>query len=224
MIEYNEFKKALPHEKRNLLTEEVFKTIQRLDDDPELDLRDELITYTNVLQTGKFKITDYAKACKYIALKSSGMSNKDAYSKVFPERIDKWLREGKPWDKIHRYINKYNTSTLVTKITERALIPTKILNQDKVQQSLNVLSDLMLNAKSEMVKMKAAETILRELKIEEDNKIELDINIKKDESLDKLEKTLMEFSGKQLEAIQNKQIDPKQIAEMDIIDTVVENG
>ena len=217
MIEYKEFRKALPPEKRKLLTEDTFKVIQQLDNDPDLDLRDELISYTQVLQTGKFKITDYAKACKYIAYKNAGYSNKDAYQKTFPERIERWEKEGKPWDKIHRYINKYNTSTLVTEITKRVLIPTKILNQDKVQKSLNVLDELMMNAKSEMVRMKAAETLLRELKIDDDNKLELDITVKKDESLDQLEKKLAEFSTLQLNAIKNKQSDPKQIAEMDII-------
>ena len=68
-----------------------------------------------------------------------------------------------------------------------------------------------------MVRMKAAETLLRELKIDDDNKLELDITVRKDESLDQLERKLAEFSELQLNAIKNKQSDPKQIAEMDII-------
>ena len=217
MITYEEFKKALPKEKRKLLTEDTFEIIKRLDDDPDLDLRNELISYTQVLAEGKYKLTDYAKACKYIAYKSMGLSNIDAFNKVFPERIKRWEENDKEPEKIHRYIHRYNKSPLVLNITKKTLLPIHLLNQDLVQRAINVQADLMMNAKSELVRQKAAETLIKELKLPEDNKIELDITMKKDKSLEQLEQTLAEFSAKQLEAIQNKQVNTKQIAEMDII-------
>ena len=216
-LTYEEFKNALHKEKRNLLTEEIFNTIKQIDNDPDFDLRNELLTYTNVLMTGKYKVTDYARACKYVALKNAGFTNKNAYARVFPERVNRWIEEGKDRDFIDKRVNKYNNSKLVVEITKKALIPTKILNQDKVQKALNVLDDLMMNAKSEMVRFKSAEALVRELKIEDDNKLELDITVKKDESLVQLEEKLAEFSAMQLEAIKNKQVNVKQIAEMDII-------
>jgi len=221
-LTYKEFRRALPSNKRSLVNEEVFKTIKKIIDDPEIDISDELISYAGVLQEGRFKVTDYAKACKYVAFKNMGMSNIDAYDRTFPGKITKWLEAGKTIDRIHQYIHRYNNSKLVVEITKRIIIPTNILNQDKVQKAINVLSDLMLNAKSEMVRMKSAETLIRELKVDEDNKLELDITIKKDESLEQLEQTLVKFAEVQYNAIKENKSTPKQIAEMNILDTTIE--
>ena len=221
-LSYKEFKRSLPANRRSMLNEEVFKTIEKIIDDPEIDISDELISYSSVLQEGRFKVTDYAKACKYVAFKNMGMSNIDAYDRAFPGKITKWLEAGKTIDRIHQYIHRYNNSKLVVEITKRVIIPTNILNQDKVQKAINVLSDLMLNAKSEMVKMKSAEALIRELKVDDDNKLELDITVKKDESLEQLEQTLAKFAEVQYNAIKENKSTPKQIAEMAILEAKIE--
>jgi len=221
-LTYKEFKKSLPSNRRNMVNEEVFNTIKKIIDDPEIDISDELISYSGVLQEGRFKVTDYAKACKYVAFKNMGMSNIDAYDRAFPGKITKWLEDGKNIDRIHQYIHRYNNSKLVVEITKRVVIPTKILNQDKVQKAINVLSELMLDAKSEMVRMKSAEALIRELKIDDDNKLELDITVKKDESLEQLEQTLAKFAEVQYNAIKENKSTPKQIAEMAIIEANIE--
>ena len=221
-LTYKEFRKSLPSNRRNMVNEEVFNTIKKIIDDPEIDISDELISYSGVLQEGRFKVTDYAKACKYVAFKNMGMSNIDAYDRAFPGKITKWLEDGKNIDRIHQYIHRYNNSKLVVEITKRVVIPTKILNQDKVQKAINVLSELMLDAKSEMVRMKSAEALIRELKIDDDNKLELDITVKKDESLEQLEQTLAKFAEVQYNAIKENKSTPKQIAEMAIIEANIE--
>ena len=221
-LTYKEFRKALPSNRRSMVNEEVFKTIKKIIDDPEIDISNEFISYASVLQEGRFKVTDYAKACKYVAFKNMGMSNIDAYDKSFPGKITKWLEDGKTIDRIHQYIHRYNNSKLVTEITKRVVIPTKIMNQDKVQKAINVLSELMMDAKSEMVRMKSAEALIRELKIDDDNKLELDITVKKDESLEQLEQTLAKFAEVQYNAIKENKSTPKQIAEMAILEAKIE--
>ena len=213
---YEEFKKALPRSKRKLLTPETFEYITKLSDD-NVDLREELLSYTSILEQGRFKIRDYANACKYVALRNMGKTNYDAYIITFPDRYRRWLETGKSIDEQHQIVSRYNKSKLVVEILKKSLIPTKILNQDLVQKAINVQADLMLNAKSEMVRQKAAETLIRELKIDDDNKLELDITVKKDKSLEALEKTLTEVSQKQLELIKQGQITNKEVAEMNII-------
>ena len=217
MEDYRSFKMRLPQKKRHLLTKEVYDSILKLNDDPELDLREEMVTYNNVLQEGRYKLLDYAKACKYVAYKSMGFSNFDAYKRVFPDKVKKWLEDGVPYDHQHAYVGKYNKSKLVVEITKKALIPVHILNQDVVQKAINVQVELMMNAKSELVRQKAAESLMKELKMPEDNKLELDIKVKKDESLISLEETLNKLATKQIEMINSKEANPKDIAEMSII-------
>ena len=224
MEDYKEFKKNFPKEKRHLITPEVYETIKRMNDDPEFDLREEMITYSKVLAEGKYTVINYANACKYLAYKAMGFSNFDAYKRVFPDKVKKWLEEGVPYDHQHAYVGKYNKSPLVVKLTERSLIPHKILNQDKAQKGINVLEELALNAKSEMVRMKAAEALVRELKIDNDNKLELDITVKKDESLVQLEQSIAKLAEEQVKAIKENRADPKAIAEMQIIEAEVEDN
>jgi len=223
-ITYEEFKKQLPKEKRHLLTEAVFEEIKKLEDD-SIDLRETLLTYTDVLTAGKFSILNYAKACKFVALLNMGKSAYDAYIIVFPERYKRWMEIKYPTKEQYAEVTGYKNRKLVTEIMKRTLIPTNILNQDKLQQAINVLADLMINAKSEMVRQKSAETLLRELKVEEkDNKLELDITVKKDESLSQLEATLNKLAEQQLQAIENGKASTKQIAEMNIIDVEPEEN
>jgi len=216
-ITYKEFKRQIPKEKRHLLTEEVFEDILKLDDD-SIDLREQLLSYTDVLLSGKFSIINYAKACKFVSLLNMGKTAYDAYMIVFPDRYRRWMEIAYPTKDQYAEVTGYKNRKLVTEVMKRTLIPTNVMNQDKVQQGINVLADLMINAKSEMVRMKSAESLLRELKIEEkESKLELDITVKKDESLNQLEATLNKLAAQQVEAIENGKADPKQIAEMDII-------
>jgi len=222
-IDYKEFKRQIPKEKRHLLTEEIFKEIKKLEDD-SIDLRESLLTYTDVLMTGKFSILNYAKACKFVSLVNMGKTAYDAYIIVFPERYKRWMEISYPTKDQYAEVTGYKNRKLVTEIMKRTLIPTNVLNQDKLQSAINVLADLMINAKSEMVRQKSAETLLRELKVEEkDNKLELDINIKKDESLNQLEATLNKLAEQQLQAIESGKVSTKHIAEMDIITVEPEN-
>ena len=223
-ISFKEFRKQIPKEKRHLLTEEIFEEIKKLEDD-SIDLRESLLTYTDVLTTGKFSILNYAKACKFVALLNMGKTAHDAYIIVFPERYKRWMEIKYPLKEQYAEVTGYKNRKLVTEIMKRTLIPTNVLNQDKLQSAINVLADLMMNAKSEMVRQKSAETLLKELKVEEkENKLELDINIKKDESLNQLEATLSKLAEQQVKAIESGAANPKQIAEMDIITVEVDNN
>jgi len=223
MLDYKEFKRQLPKEKRHLLNEEVYEEILKLKDD-SIDLRENLLSYTDVLMTGKFSIINYAKACKFVALLNMGKTAYDAYIIVFPDRYRRWLEIAYPTKDQYAEVTGYKNRKLVTEVMKRTLIPTNVMNQDKVQQSINVLADLMINAKSEMVRMKSAESLLRELKVEEkENKLELDITVKKDESLNQLEATLNKLAGEQVKAIEDGKATHKQIAEMDIVTVEVED-
>ena len=216
-ISYDEFKQQLPIQKKHLLTEEIYEDILKLQDD-NIDLREQLLTYTDVLNTGQYSLKNYAKAVKFVSLLNMNKTAYDAYCIVFPERYKLWNDRGTSDKDRYAEVTGYKHRKLVSEIIKRSLIPTYILNQDKVQEAINTLARLCMESNSDMVKEKSAEALLRELKVQENNDISLNVNVKKDDSLVQLENKLNEFSAVQLQAIKDGRAEPKQIAEMKIID------
>ena len=102
---------------------------------------------------------------------------------------------------IASYITAYNKSKLVNLIFAQAQIPTYILNAPLFQQAINVQAALMMNAKSEMVRFQAANSLLTHLKAPETTKVELDIGITHNTVIDDYEKAMSLMVAKQKELI-----------------------
>ena len=113
-------------------------------------------------------------------------------------------------------ITAYNKGTLVTKITERAIIPTWILNQDMFQAALQTQFDLMTDTQvSDKVRCEAANSLLTHLKKPEVHKSELKIDIAVNDGMAALEKQLRELSQQQLNMIEhNPNVTASDIAAM----------
>jgi len=220
--EYKIFKKQLPPNKRKQLTEELYEKLLATVKDDKFDFTEEMITYAKVLENGRWNLEKYVNAVKYVSLKNMGFTNHDAYSIVFKDKVNKWLKEGVPIADQHKYISAYNKGDLIIAITERTLIPAHVMNQDKVQMAINELSNLVMTAKSEMVRMKAAEALIRELKLPENNKVELEVSMKPSKELEDLKNTMRQFASKQLEAINTGAVNAKDVAEMKIIEAEIE--
>jgi len=77
------------------------------------------------------------------------------------------------------------------------LIPSYVLNQDMYQKALNVQAELMVTAKSEKVRTDAANSLLTQLKMPEVKKVELDIGIKEDSSINVLRTATLELVANQ---------------------------
>lgn len=138
-------------------------------------LRDNILGYVHVMQDGKFKVTDYLNAVMYVSYKLMGDSNIGAYSKVFPDKIRQWQAANMAGKDIASMVSSYNKNKLVNLIYEQTMVPTWVLNQDKHQQAINVLADLMMNSDSDKVKCDAANNLLIHLKKPETAKVEIDI-------------------------------------------------
>jgi len=220
--EYRIFKKQLPANKKKQLTEELYEKLIATVKDDKFDFTEQMITYANVLENGRWSLDKYVNAVKYVSLKNMGFTNHDAYSIVFKDKVNQWLLEGVSIADQHKYISAYNKGDLIVAITERTLIPVHVMNQDKVQMAVNELSNLVMTAKSEMVRMKAAEALIRELKLPENNKVELEVSVKPSKELEDLKNTMRQFASKQLEAISAGDIDAKDVAEMKIIEAKIE--
>ena len=205
MMTPEEFKAALPVQLKNSVNQEVMDTINRVLSGPESTavFKENLLSYTNVLMDGRFKMTSYISAVRYVSFKLLGGTNRAAFTATFPDKIAKWTAQGVTEKDQASYISAYHKSKLVNLIMEQTLIPTHVLNAPLRQQAINVQAELMLTANSEKVRSDAAACLIKELAPPPAAKIELDMGVRVDKTLDTLRETtkaLIEQQKKMLEA------------------------
>jgi len=222
-----QFKRVLPKKMRGSLKPELIDNINTLISDPHARecYRDNLLSYTSVMQDGKFKIEQYIDAVRYVSFKLLGSTNILAYTKAFPDRYQNFLNNGTSDRDIASYVSSYNKNKLVNLIYEQSLVPTHVLNADLYQKALNVQADLMTHAKSEKVRCDAANSLLTHLKVPETQKIELDIGIKEDSAIAELRASTLELVAEQRKIIEAGTMTAKDVAhsKLKIIDNDDEN-
>lgn len=220
-----EFKAALPDKLKKSLNQELIDQINQTLSDPDMyeAYRDNMMSYTKVMQDGRFKVSNYIEAVKYVSHKLMGASNIEAYGKTFPGKIQAWTAAGVSGKDIASYVTAYNKGKLVNLIFEQTLIPIYVLNSDKVQQAINVLAELMVSATSEKVRSDSATSLLTHLKVPETTKVQLDIGIKDDGNvIGKLREETQRLAAAQRLAIQSGAADALSIAHSKIIDGTAE--
>jgi hypothetical protein len=147
-----------------------------------------------------------------------GSTNLEAYVKTFPTRYKRLLDDGVDDHRVSAYASSYNKNQLVNKIYEQTLIPSHILNADVFQKALNVQADLMVNANSEKVRSDAANSLLTHLKRPEVTKIELDVGLKEDKTIDGLRQATMALAASQRDMIKSGMMNAKEVAHSQIIE------
>lgn len=174
-----QFKSALPPDMQKRVNPLMVMRINNiLSSSEEAEMfKDNLISHTSVLKDGKFKMSSYIDAVRYVGFKMMGLSNKEAHMKTFPEKHQAWAAQGVSAKDIASYTTGYNKNKLVNLIYDQTLIPTHILNAGAFQEAINHQMHLMRNAKSEMVQMQAANALMTHLKAPEAKKVELDVGI-----------------------------------------------
>lgn len=217
MLTIEQLKEAVPKHMKGTVTTELIDIINTaLEDQEAMDIyKENLLSYTHVLQQGKFKLINYVNAVRYVGFKVMGYSNKDAYIKTFPDKYQRFISEGTADKDIASYMTAYNKSKLVNLIYAQTQIPVYILNAPILQQAINVQANLMLNAKSEMVRFNAANSLMLHLKPPEVAKIELDIATTKSSTLEEYEQAMTRLVEQQMELI-SKGGDIKQITNVKI--------
>lgn len=219
LVTVDQIDRALPKQFRGKVTQTMLDTLNSTITDPIFreSYRDNLLSYVNVLQDGKFKIEQYLKAVRYCSHKLAGDSNITAYVKTWPDRYQYFVDNETSEKDIASYVTSYNKSKLVNLIMEQSLIPHHILNQDLYQKALNVQVELMRSAKSEKVRSDAANSILTHLKPPETKKVELDMTIKEDKSLEDLRAATLNLVAEQKKTIQAGAGTARDIAHSQII-------
>ena len=91
-----QFRQALPDKVKKSINQELIDQINTTLSDPDMyeAYRDNLLSYTRVMSDGRFKVTDYISAVKYVSHKLMGATNIEAYSKTFPDKIQRFAQQG----------------------------------------------------------------------------------------------------------------------------------
>lgn len=214
-----QFKVALPDKVKKSVNQELIDQINSTLSDPDMyeAYRDNLLSYTKVMSDGRFKVTDYVNAVKYVSHKLMGATNIEAYVKTFPDKYQRFTNQGVQPKDIASYVTAYNKSKLVNLIFEQTMIPSYVLNQDLYQKALNVQAELMISAKSEKVRSDAAAHLMAALKMPETQKVELDIGIKEDGSIAALRATTLELARQQRLMVEAGAMNAQEIAHSKLV-------
>lgn len=209
-----EFKKALPDKIKKSVSADLMIQINKTLSEPELyeNFRDNLMSYTKVMAEGRFKITEYVNAVKYVSHKLLGCSHIDAYSKTFPDKIVRFNAQGVTPKDIASYVTAYNKTKLVNLIMEQTLVPSWVLNQDLYQKALNVQAELMVSANSEKVRSDAANSLLTHLKQPETQKVELNVGMREDNTIASLRESTMALARQQRMMMEAGAMDAQEVA------------
>jgi len=194
-----QFIRVLPKKMKKNINQELINSINSIIADPIVKeaYRDNLLSYTGIMANGRFKLDSYIDAVRYVSFRLMGATNIVAYTKTFPDRYQRLANNNTSQKDIASLVTAYNKNKLVNLIYEQTLIPSHILNADLYQKALNTQADLMINANSEKVRTDAANSLLTHLKIPETQKIELDIGIKEDKSINDLREATMKLVKQQ---------------------------
>jgi len=220
----NVFRRSLPKNQRNSLSDEMIEEIINIanEDDFEADeFINQLVSFSNILLDGKYKLRDYVKALQFCTYRNLGLSIQNAYEKTFPEKVKRRILENKADSTFQSASSMYSKGILVQKILTQSSVPIRLFFNKERFEALRVLADLMINAKSKRTRMDSADKLLNHLKDPEEYKIELDVGIKQSQYVEELEHTITSLAQKQLDLIASGGYSVKHIASSKIVETEV---
>lgn len=204
MLTRDEIERALPSNLRSAATQQLTDALNNIAVDPEIaeEIRRNFVGYTAVLKDGKFKTEDYLHAVAYVSFKLMGYSNREAYEKTFPQRMNDLIARGAQSKDIAAYVSAYSKGKLVNLIYEQTLVPTWVLNQDAYQLAINTQVDLMRTAVSEKVRSDAANSILTHLKKPDIKEFQISVETKENSGMLELKDALRKLAEQQVKQIE----------------------
>lgn len=197
--------KALPANLKSAATQSLVDMVNNAVADPLVaeQVRNNFLSYTNVLKEGKFKTEDYLNAVTYVSFKLMGYSNQDAYFRTFPARHQALLAKGTTSKEMSAYVAAYHRGKMVNLIMEQSLVPSWVLNQDLYQKALNTQAELMVSSASDMVRTTAANSILTHLAKPKDQNFQLNIDVNESSGMNELRDALTRMAVQQQQLIQS---------------------
>ncbi len=217
-LSVKEFQECLPKSMHSNVTQGFVDSINNLQVDSEAAevFRDNLVTYSDVLKEGKYKLVNYVEASLFVAFKMQGKTNFQAWCSTFPKKYQRYVNERRPDKDIHAYASTYNKGKLVQAISERSMAVDHVLFADVRHRAIRRQAELMMSD-NEQVAQRAADSIMNHLKAPEESKIKVDIGVNENDTINQLEQTLSRMAKMYSEGIASGNMTAKQIAEQPIL-------
>lgn len=212
---------SIPRSFRDHITDDFVLKLDEATKDPDIGriMKENFLTYSKVLEefNGTIKIWDYVYAIKFISYKLLGYSISEAYTRVFPSRVEELVKRGDE-SKVANLARAYNKTKLVNKIYQQTMVPSYVLNAPLFQEALDTLADMVRNDNVRgMAKVKACEAILNYTKPPEVTKAEVEVKINRDSTIDELRDIAERFSRDMQKAISSGKMTAEEAIESDII-------
>lgn len=211
--------RALPANLRSAATTQLVDMINNISQDPLVaeQIRSNFISFSSVLAEGKFKAEDYLHAVAFCSYRMMNDSQKDAYFKTFPARMQALLAKGADEKTISAYVSAYAKGKLVNKVMEQTLVPAWILNQHLYQEALVTQATLMRTAQSEKVRTDAANSILTHLAKPKEAAAPINIDMRETSGLSELKDMMRKMAQQQTDMMASG-VTPKEIAAQRLVE------
>ena len=222
MFDSESLKQCLPTTFKGKVSQEMVDSFnQRVGEDIAELTMDNFISYSHILAEGRYSLNQYIDAVHFCAYKMTGMGTPEAWKKVFPNKYNKLLKEGKSAKEMSSHSSSYANGKLVNTILSQAMVPAYLVNMSSYQEAINKQVDLMRNAESERVQMEAANSLLTHLKPPEVKKVELDVSVKTTNLIDELRDVTASLAAEQKRLIEDGRYTAKDAAGQKIIEAEV---
>jgi len=222
MLTTEELLGAVPKQHKTKITDKFVADLNGMIKDPQMGevYTENIITYSKVLQEGRFKLNDYFNAVMFVSYKSMGMSSLGAYQKVFPAKCLDMANRNVPPKDMSAYASTYNKTKLVTLIYEQTLIPDHIMYASVRHKAIAAQANL-LNSPNEHIVQKAADSLMNHLKAPESAKLNVDVSVSDGGVIGSLATALSNLSQQQASLIGSGQTDVKSVAHSEILEKEV---
>ena len=200
-----QFKSVLPVKMKKSVHKGLMDQINNSLEHPEVMdiIRENMLSYTSVINDGRFKLENYINAVKYCSFKFMGDTNRLAYIRTFPDKYQQFLADGISEKDIASYYTAFNKSKLVMLIMEQSMIPSHVLNNHMYQDALNVQYTIMQDPLvSPKVRSDAAMSLMTTLKPPESKKVEIDIGVNQGSVIEDYQMAMVRMVKKQKELIE----------------------
>lgn len=230
VVTVDELKKIFPKKKESI-TEELVDIINDANNNPFFsgdEFISTVITYKDVLEKNKASIKDYLTAIRFCAyLESEDFNLTEAFIKSHShtEFVQKNMNSPTTSSEYRQLTNaasRYRKRPIVVQILTQSQLGLHLMFQGEGYRAINVLSDIMVNGRSEMARVAAAKEILANVKAPETTKIELDIGLRNENAMESLNAQLAQFAMESYNQLKNGQTDLKQLGSMKIEEEVID--
>ena len=225
-VTMDDMKRLFPKKKESI-TEELITIINDANNNPFFsgdEFMNNILTYKDVMEKQKASLKDYLAAIRFCAyLESEDYNLTEAYKKshchteFVRERLDSPTNSAE-YKQLTNAASRYRKRPLIVQILTQSQLGLHLMFQGEQYRAINVLSDIMVNGRSEMARVAAAKELLANTKAPETHKIELDIGIRNESAMESLNAQLAQFAIESMNQLKTGKTDLKTLGSMKVIE------